>query len=90
MTARRATSLMLLVALGTLVVAQPAAACSVCFGDPTHPETRGARNAVLFLLGVVGLVQVGFVGLFWQFRRRSKSIQERKSHFRVLRGGFGA
>jgi hypothetical protein len=68
--------------------AQPAAACQACFGDPNDPETKGVSQAVFFLLGVIGLVQVGFVSLFWQFRQRAKSIEERKSRFRILRGGI--
>ena len=70
------------------LAAQPAVACTACFGDPDSPQTQGASNAVLFLLGVIGLVQVGFVGLFLKFRLRSKSLEERKKSFRLLRGGM--
>jgi hypothetical protein len=70
-----------------LSLPDPAAACTVCFGDPQSAETRGLRGAILFLLVLVGLVQVGFVRLFWEFRRRSKAIDDRKKQLRVLRGG---
>jgi hypothetical protein len=62
-------------------------ACTVCFGDPGSAETRGLRTAILFLLALVALVQVGFVKLFFTIRRRSRSIDERKKRFHVVRGG---
>ncbi|HVR28955.1 MAG TPA: hypothetical protein VMS86_05415 [Thermoanaerobaculia bacterium] len=71
----------------TLALAEPAAACTVCFGDPESAETRGLRGAILFLLVLVGLVQVGFVRLFWEFRRRAKLLDDRKKQLRIVRGG---
>jgi hypothetical protein len=59
----------------------------VCFGDPGSAETRGLRGAIVFLLVLVGLVQVGFLRLFWVFRRRARSLDERKKQLRILRGG---
>ena len=46
------------------------------------------NNGILFLLGVIGTVQVGFVALFLSFRRRSKQYQERKDSFEVINGGI--
>ncbi len=63
-------------------------ACATCFGDPNSAETKGVKNAVLFLLGVIGLVQVGFVKMFWNFRKRAKSLEDRRKDFRILRGGL--
>ncbi|MEE2777742.1 MAG: hypothetical protein VYE73_13385 [Acidobacteriota bacterium] len=77
--------------LGLVVVlALPgtASACQACFGDPNDAATKGMNNAILFLLGVVGLVQVGFVSLFWQFRKRAKYREDRKKSLQVLRGGI--
>ena len=70
-----------------LALAEPARACTVCFGDPGSAEAKGLRNAILFLLVLVGFVQAGFLRLFWVFRRRAKSLDERKKQLRVLRGG---
>jgi hypothetical protein len=70
-----------------LALAEPASACTVCFGDPNSAETRGLRGAIVFLLVLVGLVQVGFLRLFWVFRRRAKSLDDRKKQLRILRGG---
>jgi hypothetical protein len=86
---RRVRSLTLAVSALALAYlpSAPVWACTVCFGDPSSSETRGLRGAILFLLVLVGLVQVGFVKLFWTFRRRAKSIDERKKRFQVVRGG---
>ena len=66
---------------------EPVAACTVCFGDPGAAETRGLRSAIFFLLLLVGLVQIGFLRLFWTFRQRAKLHDERKKRFSVIRGG---
>jgi hypothetical protein len=71
-----------------LVPAAPLHACTVCFGDPNSAETRGLRGAILFLLVVVALVQVGFLRLFWTFRQRAKLHDQRKKRFSVIRGGM--
>jgi hypothetical protein len=70
-----------------LLPADPVLACTVCFGDPNSAETRGLRGAILFLLLLVGLVQVGFLRLFWVFRQRARSLDERKKRLRIVRGG---
>ena len=82
-----AMALCIVVFAGVMTPA-PAAACQVCFGDPNHAATRGMNNAIFFLLGVIGLVQVGFVSLFWQFRKRAKVREDRKKSFQILRGGI--
>jgi hypothetical protein len=76
-----------MVAVAVVALAEPASACTVCFGDPNSAETRGLRGAIVFLLVLVGLVQVGFLRLFWVFRRRAKSLDDRKKQLRILRGG---
>ncbi len=83
------TSKVLIAALVLLLWASsPASACEVCFGASDSAATRGMNNAILFLLGTIGLVQVGFVAMFWEFRRRRRSVQEKKDRFRVLQGGL--
>jgi hypothetical protein len=71
------------------IVAMPviASACPVCYGQTATPLTKGADNGILFLLGIIGSVQIGFVALFVSFWRRTKALQERREQFRVLDGG---
>lgn len=64
-----------------------ASACEACFGAADAAATKGMNNAIFFLLGVIGLVQVGFVTLFWDFRRRSRLLTERREKFRIVQGG---
>jgi hypothetical protein len=63
--------------------------CPVCFGDPNSAMTRGTGNGVLFLLGVVGFVQLGFAALFWSFWKRAKQMRKLREQFRVIEGGLG-
>ena len=67
-------SLALLVCLVALLIAQPALACSVCYGDPDSAMAKGAKAGVLVLLGVVSVVLlwVGSLLLFW--RRRAANL----------------
>jgi hypothetical protein len=85
----RARSFAIAVTAGALALlpVDPLLACSVCFGDPDSAETRGLRGAILFLLLLVGLVQVGFLRLFWVFRQRARALDERKRRLRIVRGG---
>ena len=73
-------------ALIALLIAPAMSACPVCFGAP-GPQTDGLNNAIIFLLGIVALVQIGFVALFWSFRRRAKALQRRREQFHVIEGG---
>ncbi|HWS70722.1 MAG TPA: hypothetical protein VN605_01350 [Thermoanaerobaculia bacterium] len=57
-----------------LALPQLAAACPVCFGDPNSAMGKGASNGVLFMIGIVAFVQIGFVALFWSFRKRMKQM----------------
>ena len=54
----------------TTAIAQPAMACSVCYGDPNSPMTHGVQAGVLVLLGVVGVVLMLLASLllFWMSR----------------------
>ncbi len=87
MTRARSFSIAAAAWLVMVLPASPIWACSVCFGDPNSAETRGLRGAIAFLILVVGLVQVGFIRLFWTFRQRAKLHDERKKRFSVIRGG---
>ena len=70
-----------------ILAAKAAAACPVCFGDPNSPMTKGTDNAVWFLLGVIGFVQIGFVALFVTFWRRARALRRHRESFQLLEGG---
>ncbi|MDX1502268.1 MAG: hypothetical protein R3325_07880 [Thermoanaerobaculia bacterium] len=69
------------------VAAAPAGACAVCYGGADSQMTTGMNNAILTLLGVVAVVQGGFVALFLSIRRRSRRLQERRARFELIDGG---
>lgn len=75
------------VAAVVIGVAQPAAACPVCWGASDAPMASGMNNGIFFLLAIIGMVQLGFVALFVSFRRRAKHYQERKDSFQLINGG---
>jgi hypothetical protein len=62
-------------------------ACPSCYGAPGTPMTKGASNGILFLLAVVGFVQLGFVALFWSFWRRAKQLRKFREQFHVVQSG---
>lgn len=55
-----------------LTAADPAWACSVCFGDPGSDMAKGAAAGVWVLAGVIGAVLAAVAGmsLFWIGRGR--------------------
>ena len=70
----------------TMLVASSANACPVCFGGPSS-LSKGMDSAIIFLLSIVGLVQLGFVALFWIFRRRAKELRRKRESFHLIEGG---
>ena len=68
-------SLAILACLGVLLSAQPALACSVCYGDPNSAMTQGAQAGVLVLLGVIGVVLTGLASLLLFWARRAAKLQ---------------
>lgn len=62
-------------------------ACPVCYGAPNSPMTKSSNNAIMFMLGIIGFVQVGFIAMFWSFWRRAKELRRRRESFRLLDGG---
>lgn len=70
-----------------LLLAPSAHACAVCFGAPNTPEAHGMSNAILFLLSVVGMVQIGFAALFITFWRRSRALRRRREQLQLIEGG---
>ena len=76
----------MLIAVAMLVPAA-ANACPVCFGDPNSPMAKSTSNGILFLLGIVGFVQLGFIALFFSFWRRAKALKKFRDQFHVVKGG---
>ena len=68
---KRGVTIALAVA-GALGHANPVLACSVCFGDPDSPLTKGALMGVYVLVGVVGfvLLSIAATGVYWIQRSR--------------------
>ncbi|HSP34712.1 MAG TPA: hypothetical protein VLU46_10390 [Thermoanaerobaculia bacterium] len=70
-----------------VAAASPLSACPVCFGDPNSPMVHGTSNAILFLLGVVGFVQLGFVAMFVSWWRNAEKLRKHREEFRLIEGG---
>lgn len=70
-----------------LAVVQTASACSVCWGAPDDPMVKGVNKGIYVLLGLVGLVQIGFVALFWSFWRRAREQKRFRESLHVIEGG---
>lgn len=49
-------------------------ACTVCYGDPESPMSKGAIAGVVLLGGVILGVLVAFASLFLHWRRRAAAI----------------
>jgi heme/copper-type cytochrome/quinol oxidase subunit 2 len=64
-------SMAFVVALCVVALPNVASACSVCFGDPTSPASKGLAWGVFALLGVVLLVLGGFTAFFIFLARRA-------------------
>lgn len=83
----RAVVIVLVTAGLVLLAAQPAAACATCFGAADAALTKGMNGAILTLLVIIGVVQVGFLAMFASFVIRSRRLREHKARFRLIRGG---
>jgi uncharacterized membrane protein YccC len=87
---RRAVLVLVALILGLdLILPQVASACATCFGAADAPMTKGMNNAILMLIGVVGLVYVGIGKVAWDFRKRSRRLAEKersKPQLRLIRG----
>ena len=62
-------------------------ACTVCMGAPGDPLVEGANRGIWVLLGIVFLVQIGFVALFVGFWRRARALKKFREQFRLVGGG---
>ncbi|MEO6027082.1 MAG: hypothetical protein ABIR79_09485 [Candidatus Binatia bacterium] len=72
----------------SLLTPHLAAACAVCFGDPSAQMTKGAEQGVWFLLGIMLLVQIGFGIFFFYLRRRAQRFRDPMPRpvFRLVKG----
>lgn len=54
------------------------ALCFICFGDPESNLTQGAQAGVLFMVGVIYTVLMGFVSVtaFWFVRARRARLRQ--------------
>jgi hypothetical protein len=77
----------ILIAIAILLVPTVLSACPVCYGAPDSPMTKSSNNAILFMIGVIGFVQVGFIAMFWSFWRRAKAMRRLRESFRLMDGG---
>lgn len=57
------------------VIVEPAAACSVCFGDPDSNMARSAVIGVLFLAAVIVSVLATIASLAVCWSRRAKLLE---------------
>jgi uncharacterized membrane protein YphA (DoxX/SURF4 family) len=72
-----------------LALPRLAAACATCYGAADSPMTQGMNNAILTLIGVVGLVYVGIGKVFLDFRRRSRKLSQKatvRQRLRLIHG----
>ena len=83
----RRNSRLALIAIAILLTPAVLSACPVCYGNPDSPMTKSSNNAILFMIGVIGFVQVGFIAMFWSFWRRAKASRRLRESFRLVDGG---
>jgi len=60
------------VTMALLAAPRAVLACPVCFGQSDSPLAKGVNMGVLFLLGTVTVVLVGFAGFMIYLARRAK------------------
>ena len=51
-------------------------ACSVCYGEPDSPMTRGLTWAIVALVGAVSLVLTGVTCFFVHVNRRASALEQ--------------
>jgi hypothetical protein len=66
-----------MVATAALVaVPRAALACPVCFGQSDSPLAKGVNMGVLFLLGTITAVLIGFASFMIYLARRAKMFAD--------------
>jgi hypothetical protein len=61
-----------LAAVALVLVPRVALACPVCFGQSDSPLAKGVNMGVLFLLGTITAVLIGFASFMIYLARRAK------------------
>lgn len=79
------TYLAVAAAAAWLALPETAAACATCYGAADSPMTQGMNNAILTLIGVVGIVYVGIGKVFLDFRRRARKLSQKSTVRQRLR-----
>ena len=72
MTASARPFLRVLLTMAVLTVPRVALACPVCFGQSDSPLAKGVNMGVLFLLGTITAVLIGFASFMIYLARRAK------------------
>ncbi len=67
--------LAILIGAGSLLIAEPALACSVCAGDPNSALSQGAQAGMLVLLGVICMILTGLAALVLFWMRRAAQLE---------------
>lgn len=89
MPSSRRAAVVTIVALSLLLSVPTAFACPVCFGAaPGSRAANAMNNAILFLLAIVGLVQIGFAALFFSWWRRSRELSRKSKSIAIIEGGL--
>jgi type IV secretory pathway VirB2 component (pilin) len=70
-----------------LVFANSAFACAVCWGAPDDPMVKSVNKGIYVLLGIVGVVQIGFAALFYSFWKRAREQKRFRESLHVIEGG---
>jgi hypothetical protein len=71
-TASARAVLRVLVTMAVLAAPRAALACPVCFGQSDSPLARGVNMGVLFLLGTITAVLIGFAAFMIYLARRAR------------------
>ncbi len=69
------TRAIILVVVAVCAITTAAQACPVCFGDPDSEMVQGAQAGVIFMLGVVYAVLLGFGGFMALWIVRARKIR---------------
>ncbi|MBP9900185.1 MAG: hypothetical protein V9H26_02880 [Verrucomicrobiota bacterium] len=72
---KRAIKRFLTVSAAACLALPSASACSVCYGEPDAPMTRGLSWAIIALAGIVGVVLIGVAGFFVHVNRRTNALE---------------
>jgi uncharacterized iron-regulated membrane protein len=70
-----------------LALPEAASACATCYGAADSAATKGMNNAILVLVGFVGILWIGVGRMIWDFRKRSKKLEKlARPQLRLIHG----